>query len=312
MTDAIKPLRGLIGAPVTPFTEHDEVDADLLQRQVDFFVRHGADSLAIMMHVGENLKLGADERRRVAEISVEAAAGRVPTYIHVSEGGTGLAVSAAQHAESIGADGVIVLPPYFWQPPSEVVVAHLRAVADSITGGVVIYNNPGRLGVTISTSMLKQILETCPNVVGMKDASFNMLYFTEACRAAEQVRPDFGLFTGVDGALLPASAAGASGTFTTRPVIAPRLTRNLVDLCLAGDYVAARPVQHQAASLFRSLRDLHPGPDGTMMKVAAEIMGRPCGVPRDPAQPITPEQRAQLASHLDELGIIESEPHGWS
>ncbi|MGH9087175.1 MAG: dihydrodipicolinate synthase family protein, partial [Acidimicrobiales bacterium] len=125
-------LDGVVGTPVTPFTPALELDTGALERLVDFHVTHGADVLALPMHIGESLNLSSEERRTVAEVAVKTVGRRVPVFVHVSLPGTAQVIDLARHAESVGADGVVVVTPYHWRPGPEALLEHFTAVAGAL------------------------------------------------------------------------------------------------------------------------------------------------------------------------------------
>jgi 4-hydroxy-tetrahydrodipicolinate synthase len=299
-------LSGLVATPVTPFSEDGGLDLPQLQRLVDFLVVHGADGMALPMHIGENLKMTSAERKQVAEAAVEAIAGRVPIFVNTSGPGTDEVVELSRHAQSVGADGVVVITPYHWRPSPDGLVDHFVTVAGSVDIGMIAYNYPLRLGVTVTPDVLMRTMAAAPNLVGLKDASLDMEYFTEMCRVSSERDPDFAVFSGVE-YMLPAMAAGAKGSFSACGGVAPRLVRALYERCLAGDNAGARPLQFKVSRLFQALFVGYPA----TIKVAMGVMGRPVGPSRRPVDPISDEQREALVGELKDIGIVGDEPEGW-
>ncbi len=298
-------LKGLVGAPVTPFTADNRLDGATVQKLVDFSIRHGSHLIGLPMHAGESLNLSVEERRELARLAVEAAAGRVPVFIHTSMPGTDETVALSRHAQSVGASGVIVITPYYWQPPRSALLDHFVTVASSLDISVIAYNSPQHLGVSITTDLLKELIERCPNFVGMKDASFDMQYFTEACRVAREARPGFAVFTGVE-YLVTSMPIGGVGAFSGG-ALTPRLARALYDACAAGDYERARPLQFKLSQLWNIFKVGYPA----AMKAAMEIMGRPTGPTRKPIQPLDSAGYKRVQAELERLGILSEEPYGW-
>ena len=298
-------IRGIIGAPPTPFTSDNRLDGPTFQRLVDFLIRHGVHGLALPMHVGESLNLSAEERRELARLAVEAASGRVPVLIHTGLPGTDEVVALSRHAQSIGAWGVVVITPYYWQPQRADLLDHFVAVASALEISMMGYNSPHHLGVSLTPDILKELIERCPNFVGLKDASFDMEYFIEACRVTSEARPGFAVFTGME-YLLTSMPAGGAGAFSFYGV-APRLIKALYDACAARDYERARPLQYKVSQLRNILKVGSPA----TVKAALEIMGRSLGPTRRPLPAVSPERRAYIRTQLEELGILQTEPHGW-
>jgi dihydrodipicolinate synthase/N-acetylneuraminate lyase len=303
-----EPLRGVISTPVTPLDGELRVDAETLERICDFQIRHGADAIALPMHTGESLNLSASEREQLVQRAVRASAGRVPVLAHVSMPGTEQVIELARSAQAAGASAVVVVTPYHWRPSPPELLAHFTAVASAVTIGVLGYNFPGRLGVSLSPDLLEELIDRCENFTGVKDASYDMQSFTEACRRTATRRPGFGMFTGVE-YLLTSVPVGGAGCFSPAAAIAPRLVRGLADACLAGDIERARPLQHRASALWHLLRECgYPA----SVKAAMSLCGRPAGGVRLPLLDPGPEALARLSEGLGELGLLDAEPQGWS
>lgn len=295
-------IRGLVGTPVTPFTDTGDIDEDRYQQLIDFLIAHEADAVAMPMHIGESINLRTEERKRVAELAVRAARGRVPVLINVSMSGTDSAIDLARHAASVGADGIVCLPPYHWQPSQAALREHFLAIGTATELSLVLYNSP-KLGVSISSGLLVDLLDRLPNLVGMKDASFDMRYFTEVTRVAADTRPSFCTFSGIDYPV-PAMAIGARGTFSLFSQLAPRMARRMYERCLAGDFVAARADQYDIDRLWHVVRDGY----AAGVKAALEVLGRPMGDPRLPLLAYSDEQRQRLHEALDGLAFMAGEP----
>lgn len=300
------PLHGLVAAPVTPMSADGGLDLDTWQQLLDFHVREGVDAIILVMHIGESLKLTSDERRQLAATGVEAVGGRVPVYVHVSLAGTDETVALSRHASSVGADGVVAIAPYHWRPPHDVLVEHFVSVAEATDGYVVAYNYPERIGVTVTPAVIAELIERCPNFVGLKSADLDMEYLTEVCRVGSQADRDFAVFTGVE-YVLPAAVIGAAGTFSASGGVAPRLVRALTDAALQGRYDEARPLQFRLSELYSVIQEHYPA----TIKVAMDLLGRPCGPIRQPGVRLDRAAIERVERHLDALGIFDSEPRGW-
>ncbi len=299
--------RGVFAAPVTPFTDAGAVDLDALGRLTDFLVRQGVDGVALPLHTGESLNLTTDERKALLEGALTVVDGRVPVMAHVSMPGTDQVVDLARHAQEVGAAAVVAVTPYHWRPSPAELLAHFGAVAAAVSIDVLVYNFPARLGVSITAGLLEELIARCPNLVGVKDASYDMQSFTEACRRAGPLRPGFSMLTGVE-YLLPSMVVGGAGCFSPASSIAPRLIRELFDACAEGDLVRARPLQYRASALWHLLRDTgYPA----SVKAALTLFGRPAGGVRLPLLDLDADALARLTAGLDALGLRETEPHGW-
>ena len=302
----VSAICGFVGTPVTPFTSNDRVDADTFQKIVDFLVRKGADVISHPMHVGEALSMSVEERKLVAKLTVEAVNGRIPVFIHCSLSGTGDVVELARHAQSIGAQGIVVVTPYFYHPSAAAQVDHFVTVAQSVDIPMIGYRNisVGPLPIEV----LPEVIRRCPNFIGLKDAGHEMPYFSEACRVTSALRPDFKMFTGSE-YVATSLPVGGAGCFSPISELAPRLVKSLVQACTAGDYNKGRQLQWKVSHLEAILASYG---GFTAHKPARAIMGRPCGNPRKPIPTLDKDAVKRLETQLAESGVLDDEPHRWA
>lgn len=300
-------FRGIVGTPTTAFTADNRVDFATFEKQVDWLVRMGVEAVAHPMNIGEAPNLTLVERRELVHALVRAAGGRVPALIHVSMAGTDQAKELAHFSQKAGAAGVVVMPPYHWQPGRAAMMSHFRTVGGALDIALFAYNNPKAVQVEIAPDMVAELIETLPNFAGLKDASYNMRYFTEVCTITAALRPGFGVFSGTE-YFLPAMALGGAGAFSACGEVAPRLLRNLYEACAKGEMARARPLQHKVGQLLKVLMANYPA----TIKYAMELMGRPVGQTRLPLLPLSEEAKAKARKDLEKLGILAQEPRGWA
>ncbi|MBO0833675.1 MAG: dihydrodipicolinate synthase family protein, partial [Actinobacteria bacterium] len=300
-------IGGVIGAPVTPFTANGAVDLATLERICDFLISRGVHGLALPMHTGESLNLTMPERTRLVETAVSVAGGRVPVLAHVSLPGTDQVIELAQDAEKAGAAAVIVVTPYHWRPPRAALVAHYTAVARAVSVDLLAYNFPSRLGVGLDADLLEELISRCASFTGVKDASYDMQSFTEACARTSALRPGFKMMTGIE-YLLTSMPVGGAGCFSPSAAIAPGLVLSLYEACRAGDLERARSLQYRASALWHLLRETgYPA----SVKAAMAMLGRPAGGVRLPLLDLDDQATRRLRAGLAGLGLLDSEPHGW-
>ena len=298
-------LKGIMGAPTTAFNPDGGVDYDTFERQINFLIEQGFPFIAHPMHIGESLNLSEHERKELARHLVKAAAGRVPVFVNVTASGPDNSIDLARRSEAIGATGIVVLSPYHWAPEEEAHLDYFLTLGRCTDVAMIAYNNP-RLQVTISHDMLEEMVEKLPNLHALKDASFDMNYFTGACRIASAARADFSVFTGIEW-LLTSIPVGGSGSFSNCGEVAPRLVLSLFDACVSGDYEKARVLQYKMGVLLKLLQTNYPA----TVKYAMELMGRPVGETRKPILPLDADAKAHTRKTLEALGILENEPRGW-
>jgi 4-hydroxy-tetrahydrodipicolinate synthase len=299
-------LKGVVGAPVTPFFADGNVDYETFRKQIRFLAESGVAAIAHPMHIGESLSLTEAERKRLAEVLVEAAEGRVPTFVHVSSPGTRLSADLAAHAGKAGSTGIVLLPPYIWQPESRETVNHFVTVAKAHGGKLIAYNNHGHTGVHLTVPMCRELLEKIPGLVGLKDASFHMETFTDFCQLAADADQPLAIYTGIEH-LLTSMPVGGQGCFSACSEVAPGLIRELYEACERGDLARARPLQFKVRKLLKVLMQHYP----STIKYAMGLMSRDVGVVRAPLRELTAAEKAAARDELETLGVLETEPHGW-
>jgi len=300
-------LRGVMQSPVTPLKADFSPDLPTFERLLDFHVRSGSPAISWPHHKGESLNLTIPERKRFAEAAVKVVAGRVPVTIHVSALAVEDTMELARHAQEIGADGILAITPYFWNPSLEAIHDYFVRLCTSIDLPVISYNSPSYLaGVEITGDLMSRLIERLPNFVGVKEASFNSEKFIELSRVALALRPTFAMLTGVE-YLLPSVPLGGVGSYSAAGSICPNLCNRLFDACVAGDWPRARELQYTLSRLWLLFRDQYP----SSLKGGMVIMGRPVGPTRAPLPTATRERQDHIRAQLEELGILESEPHGW-
>jgi 4-hydroxy-tetrahydrodipicolinate synthase len=302
----LKSIRGLIHTPPTPYTADNRVDNDTFQKLADFLVRHGADAFSHPMHVGEGITLDNQERRLIAKLSVEAVNGRVPVFIHTSCTGTDEAISLSKHAQAVGADGICVTTPYYWNPPSAGVLEHFVKVGNSVDIAMIAYHNE-KAG-PLPSNILSEMLRRCPNLIGLKEAHCEARYMAEVGRVTSPIRPDFALLAGGEYPLYTVPAGG-TGCYSPIGFITPKLVRELLSACLAGDYKKAIPLQWKVSELTTLLAEFF---SYSASMAAMEMVGRPCGKPRLPIPTLDAEARKKLEARLMKSGLLDGEPHGWA
>jgi 4-hydroxy-tetrahydrodipicolinate synthase len=298
---------GVMQSPVTPFKDDFSLDLSTFEKLLDFHVRTGATAISWPHHKGESLNLTVAERKLFAEAAVKVVANRIPVSIHVSALAIEDTIALARHAERIGADGILAITPYFWNPSPEAIYDYFVRLATSIDLPVISYNSPSYLaGVEITGALMSRLIERLPNFAGVKEASFNSEKFLEISRAALALRPGFAMLTGVE-FLLPSVPLGGVGSYSAAGSICPNLCAGLFAACLAGEWARARELQYKLTRLWLLFRDQYP----SSLKGGMVMMGRPVGPTRLPLPTATNERQAYIRDQLERLGIFATEPHGW-
>lgn len=298
---------GFVHCPVTPFTHDNAVDYATYGKVLDFHLKNGADALALPMPQAEDLSLTDAEQRELLRFAIKHVNGRVPVIAHVSDPGTMIAVERAKHAAEIGAAAIASRPPYFWHPKPAMVVEHLVAIGSATRLPFFVCTPPVEdPGTHMTAEMVLEVVERLDNVAGLVDASMRFVFMAEVASRGGEIRPDFRLIAGTD-YIVPNNVVGGRGGFSPLASVAPRLARELYELCSKQQFTQARKAQEQMATLNHALK--RAGFAG--LKDAMRAMGRDVGVPRPPVDSLGEVEAGVLAERLRAMTFLEREPRGW-
>ena len=241
-------FQGSFVAMVTPF-RNGKVDEAKLRELVEFHVTHGTDGLIPCGTTGESPTLNHDEHRRVVEIVVEAARGRIRVVAGTGSNSTSEAIDMTKHAERAGASGALVVNPYYNKPTQEGLYRHFRAVAESVAIPILLYNIQSRTAINVETDTMARLAHDVKNIVGVKEASGSLDQMSQVIAACG---PDFSVLSGDDNITLPLLSIGGSGVVSVIANIVPRETAELVHAALDGDWKRAREVHYRLFPLARA------------------------------------------------------------
>jgi 4-hydroxy-tetrahydrodipicolinate synthase len=250
-------FRGTAPALVTPFTPDDELDEAAYRKLIDFQIDGGMEALVVLGTTGENPTVTHDERRRLIDLTVEQADGRVPVIAGTGTNNTAQSVTFSKEAVAAGADALLVVGPYYNKPTPNGLVRHVSMIADAADAPIMLYNVPGRTGSNITAETTLRIAEEIPAVFGVKEASGDLGQITDILAH----RPDgFGVYSGDDDMTLAMLALGADGLVSVIANAVPQIS-DLVRLGLAGDFEAARERHFALLDAMRaSFFEANPGP----------------------------------------------------
>jgi 4-hydroxy-tetrahydrodipicolinate synthase len=297
----------LVHTPVTPFTRERAIDYDRYGQLIEFHIGNGADTLGLPMHAGESVSLSDGERRALMEFAISCVNGRKPVIAHVSETGTGIAADLARHAEKIGATAVVATTPYYWTPPAAMVLEHFFQIGAAVKIPFFVYNAPEEMqGTKLNAELCLELIRKLPNFAGVVDLSLDWQFMIELMTDAPRARPGFQLLAGTE-LLVSAGAIGATGMFAPLAGVAPKLVRELYELCRDQKLFEARAVQEPLAALRQAVK---PGGIASL-KSAMGAMGRDCGEPRPPLLALDPLAFQKLVGELDAIAALGMEPRGW-
>ncbi len=284
-------------AVVTPFTDDNQVNYDKLGELLDWHIENGTDAIVIVGTTGEAPTLEDEEHQEVVRYTVEKIAGRVPVIAGTGSNSTSHAIMMSQHAESVGADGVLLVTPYYNKSTQHGLIAHFEAIADSISIPCVLYNVPGRTGINIDAPTVAALAKH-PNICGIKEASGNISLVAEIARVIPE---DFGLWSGNDDMIVPLLSLGGHGVISVVANIMPKETHDMVMNYLDGNVNEARRLQLDMKPLIDALFcETNPVP----VKEAMNIIGKEVGALRLPLVGMLEHNKARLVKELKAMNLV--------
>jgi len=289
-------FEGVITALVTPF-RRDLLDEDALRRLVDEQIAAGVDGLVPVGTTGESPTLTNEEHIRVIEVVIEAAAKRVPVIAGTGSNSTHEAIEMSIAAKRAGADGLLLVTPYYNRPGQEHMYRHFRAIMQATSLPTVVYNVPGRTASDLLPETIARLAEM-PELVGVKEATGSAL---RAAQIIARVGQRIAVLSGDDATAFPLFALGGRGVISVVSNVAPALMSAMWDAAAAGDWNQARQLHYRLLPLGEGLFvEANPIP----VKAALAMMGRMTEEIRPPLYPLAEQYRAKLRAQLDELGLL--------
>ncbi len=292
-------IKGSIPAIVTPMTDDGAVDEAALRRLVDWHVEQGSHGIVAVGTTGESPTLDHDEHKRVVEIIIEQAAGRLPVIAGTGSNSTDEAVELTRHAAGAGADAALVVVPYYNKPTQAGLYAHFRVVAEATPDlPILIYNVPGRTVTDISNETIVRLAKEMPNIVGIKDASGDL---NRPSLLRLELGEEFIQLSGEDGTALGFNAHGGRGCISVTANVAPALCAEFQEAMLAGDYARALALQDRLMPLHKALFvETSPGP----VKYACSLLGLCSPFARLPMVEIAESSKRAVEAAMRHAGLL--------
>ena len=294
-------IKGVVVPIITPIDENELIDEAKLRDQVDYVIEGGVLGILAFGSNGEFYMLEEDEMERGLKIMLDQAVGRVPVYFGIGAISTKKCIRLAQMAKANGAAGISVLQPMFLKPTETELYNHFKDVADSISDlPMLLYNNPGRVGYTLSANLVERLATDCKNIVGMKDTSGDITQTAEFIRRTRHL--GFKVFGGKDTLLYASMCHGAVGGVCTAANFMPELITDIYNKYIAGDIEGSLEAQFKLNPVRLSM---DAGSFPVASKDMANLRGRDIGKPFKPSLP-TPEGAALegYKKTMREAGLI--------
>ena len=294
----IRSLKGSIVALVTPFHADGSVNFEKLKELAEWHVASGTDAILALGTTGESSTMTHEEDDAGLRCVIEAAAGRVPVIAGTGSNSTQTMLEKSLRAEALGADGLLLITPYYNKGNPEGICRHFLTVADAVKIPCILYNVPGRTGCAISVENVERLGEH-PNICGIKEASGDMSY---AMKIAHCIGPDFALWCGNDDITIPLLSIGGSGVISVWANIQPRECHEMVMDYLEGRRERAVAAAVKYLDLMNGLfMEVNPIP----VKTALNLMGKGAGPFRLPLCEMTDAHTAQLRGLLEKAGLVQ-------
>lgn len=244
-------LSGTMTALVTPFF-HGEIDKEGLKKNIQYQITNGISGLLLLGTTGEAPTLLAEEQRDIIAIAVEETRGKAALFVGTGGNSTQATLEKTLLAQNLGADGAVVVTPYYNKPTQEGIWRHFEAIASRVELPIIVYNIPGRCSVNIEVATMKR-LASLPNIIGVKECSGHLDQAMALVSMAKEHFPHFSLWAGDDALALPLLSIGACGLISVASNVVPRAVVSMVDAALNGDFALARKKHYELLPLFKAL-----------------------------------------------------------
>ncbi len=289
-------FKGSLVALITPF-KNGAVDEAAFRKFVDWQIEEGTEGLIPTGTTGESPTLSHDEHKRVVELCIEQAAGRVPVIAGTGSNSTEEAIELTQHAKEAGADAALIVTPYYNKPTQEGMYRHFKAIADAVDIPIIIYNIPPRSVIDMSVETMKRLAEI-PNIVGVKDATASA---TRPIETRLAIGPDFCQLSGEDGTVVPYLSQGGHGCISVTANVAPGPLSRMHKAWGEGDLDTVRTINDRLYPLHQALFcESSPGP----VKYAASLLGICEATARLPICEIADSSKQKVESALRHAGLL--------
>lgn len=300
MSAATEPRFGrMIPAMVTPFDQDLELDLKQARALARRLVDGGADALIINGTTGESPTVFYPQKMQLFEAVVSEIDGQVPVIANVGDNCTADTVDFARDVQKLGVDGFMLVVPYYNKPPQEGLYQHFKTIAESVELPCILYNIPGRCVINMTAETTLRLAHDVDNIVAIKEASGDLDQVAQIINNAPE---GFDVYSGDDALTYDLMKLGGAGVISTIGNVAPARMKEIVDLCVKGDFEVAAKANE---ALLPLMDELFITSNPIMVKEALNLLGFPVGGVRLPLVNATAEQSAQLAEVMRQVGVLE-------
>jgi 4-hydroxy-tetrahydrodipicolinate synthase len=284
-------------AIITPFHPDGSINYEGLGTNIDYQIENGTDAIIICGTTGESSTMTDEEHLACIRYAVERTNHRIPVIAGTGSNDTRYAAELSKEAQNLGADGLLLVTPYYNKTTQAGLVKHFSVIADSVNIPIILYNIPGRTGMSIEVDSLRE-LSSHPNIAAVKEASGNISYTAKVIAACGE---QLDVYSGNDDIIVPMMSLGAKGVISVLSNILPRETHTMAQLCLDNDYTAAGEMQIRYLELINNLfSEVNPIP----VKAAMNMLGMASGPCRMPLVDMSEKNAAKLKLSMQKLGIL--------
>ncbi|SFJ44508.1 4-hydroxy-tetrahydrodipicolinate synthase [Halobacillus dabanensis] len=296
-------FKGIIPPVSTIFHENGQLNREGMGRLIDFLVDADVDGLFFLGSGGEFSQMSVEERKETAEFVTSYVDGRVPVLIGTGSTSTSEVIDLTQHSKEVGADGVVIVNPYYWPLTEENLFQHYSDIAESVDIPIILYNFPNLTGQELTPELILQLATKYPNIVGVKDTVDTAGHIREIILNVKSKRNDFAVLAGFDDHLLNTLSLGGDGAISASGNFAPELTVGIYQAFLKQNYGKAVELHQQLAYL--PLMYKLDSPFVNVIKEATKMRGMdiPTHV-KAPARPLSAEKKEQLKSILQRASLL--------
>ena len=292
-------FKGIIPAVITPFTQEGKLDEDTLRDTIRFLIDSRVYGLMVNGSTGEAANLSSEERKRVIKITVDEGEGKVPIIAGTGTPSTKVTIELTKDAKDAGANAAMIVTPFYLIPNTEGIIRHYKTIAENVDIPIVLYNIPQHTKVNLIPSLIAQLCEEIPSIVGLKDSYGNLGQFAETIRL---VGNKISVLSGCDDLLLPSFILGARGAIIALGNIAPSMAVDMFNSVQKGDLDKAKDIYFKLLPTTRAIGSEYNFP--APVKEAIKLLGRPGGPTRSPIVPITEQEREDIREALKYAGLL--------
>jgi 4-hydroxy-tetrahydrodipicolinate synthase len=294
-------FKGVYPALITPFKKNGEIDVQGFRNNIDFVIEGGVSGIVPCGCTGEAATLSFEEQKRLLEVAVDQANGRVPVIGGSGSNNTREAVELTQYAKEAGATAAMLITPYYNKPGDAGQILHYTTVAEKVDIPIILYNVPSRTGINMKPSIVAQLAKI-DNIVGIKEASGSPAQTAEILELTRVHKKPFTVLSGDDNLTIPIMSYGGKGVVSVAANILPAEVSQMVAYYLKGDQKKALDVYYKLAPIMRGLFiETNPIP----VKAAASMMGLAAGPMRPPLTTLAPENGKKLQAMLEAVGAFK-------